>query len=132
MRKAFVDTSAWYGYVRKDDPDHATAKRLLKAWESRLVTTNFVWDETVTLTRARLGHAMAVQVGDTLRNPAVVELMRVTSEDEENAWGLFVKYKDQGFSFTDCTSFAIMRRLSLETAITTDHHFLQAGFEIAG
>jgi predicted nucleic acid-binding protein len=132
MRKAFVDTSAWYGYVRKDDPDHVTTKRLLKVWESRLVTTNFVLDETVTLVRARLGHAPAVQVGDTLRNPSVVELVRVTSEDEENAWRLFMKYHDQDFSFTDCTSFAIMRRLSLETAITTDHHFHQAGFEIAG
>ena len=131
MKRAFVDTSAWYGFVRKDDPDHAIVKKSLKVWESRLVTTNFVLDETLTLVRSRLGHALAAQVGEVLKNPTVVDLARVTPEDEENAWNLFIKHKDQDFSYTDCTSFSVMRRLALETVITSDHHFLQVGFEIA-
>ena len=128
MIKVFVDTSAWYGLICKDDPAHAMIKRVLKAWESRLVTSNYVLDETLTLVRARLGHALAVKAGETLRNPDVVDLSRVTPEDEENAWSLFVKHKDQDFSYTDCASFSVMRRLGLETALSTDHHFQQAGF----
>ena len=85
----------------------------------------------MTLVRSRAGHALAVKAGESLRDPSLVELARITPEDEENAWDLFVKYKDQDFSYTDCASFALMRRLALPIAITTDHHFQQAGFEIA-
>jgi len=35
---------------------------------------------------------------------------------------------DQAFSYTDCTSFAVMRDLSLNDAFTADHHFATAGF----
>ncbi|MFA7234316.1 MAG: hypothetical protein WC076_09405 [Terrimicrobiaceae bacterium] len=35
---------------------------------------------------------------------------------------------DHAFSFTDCTSFAVMRRLGLVEAATSDSHFQAAGF----
>ena len=128
MKKILVDTSGWYGFMRKEDPSHATIKKIIHEWAARLVTTNFVLDETLTLVRARAGHALAVHAGDALRDPSLVELLRVLPEDEENAWSLFVKHKDQDFSYTDCTSFSVMRRLGLETVLSTDHHFQQAGF----
>jgi hypothetical protein len=43
---------------------------------------------------------------------------------------LFFRYGDKDFSFTDCTSFILMRELKLREALTTDRHFLQAGFGI--
>lgn len=131
MKRAFVDTSAWFGFISRDDPNHLTINKVLKVWESRLVTTNYVLDETLTLVRSRLGHALAVNVGESLRDPSLVDISRVTPEDEENAWDLFVQYKDQDFSYTDCTSFAVMRRLALGTAITSDRHFRVVGFEVA-
>lgn len=132
MRKAFVDTSAWFSFVRKDDPDHDWVTAAFEVWEPRLLTTNFILDETVTLIQARLGHALAVRVGEHLQDPSEVELVRVMPEDEEEAWRFFVKHKDQAFSFSDCTSFSVMHRLGLKTALTTDRRFRHAGFEIAG
>lgn len=129
MRRAFVDTSAWYTFVRADDPDHEVVKRAMERWEARLVTSNFVFDEVITLVRARLGHSTALTVGKTLLAPGVVELVRIAAEDEEEAWKLFRRHSDKHYSFTDCTSFALMQRLALETAITTDRHFRQAGFD---
>lgn len=128
MRRVFVDTSAWYAYICADDPDHKATKNSIERWGGRLITTNFIFDEIVTLVRYRLGSTRAKLVGATLQDSEVVEMIRILPEDEEKAWKLFVQHKDKDNSFTDCTSFALMHRLGLETAISTDHHFKQAGF----
>jgi predicted nucleic acid-binding protein len=47
--------------------------------------------------------------------------------EKARAW--FFRWKDQSFSFTDCTSFVVKRELRLRRALTTDRHFRQAGFE---
>jgi predicted nucleic acid-binding protein len=41
----------------------------------------------------------------------------------------FRKHADHQHSFTDCTSFVVMRELKLSQALMTDHHFSQAGFD---
>ncbi len=41
---------------------------------------------------------------------------------------LFVRYHDHKWSFTDCFSFVLMKELRLREAMTTDNHFLEAGF----
>jgi predicted nucleic acid-binding protein len=47
-----------------------------------------------------------------------------------NAVSLFFQHRDKNLSFTDCTSFAVMRELRLTTVITTDGHFRQVGFDV--
>jgi len=37
---------------------------------------------------------------------------------------------DKDFSFTDCTSFVLMREMRLTQALTTDSHFRQMGFQV--
>ncbi|MEK7372580.1 MAG: hypothetical protein AAB265_14115, partial [candidate division NC10 bacterium] len=57
--------------------------------------STYVFDETVTLTQARLGHRRAVAVGRTLLDPAIVDLLRVTPVDERTAWALFERRPDK-------------------------------------
>jgi predicted nucleic acid-binding protein len=45
----------------------------------------------------------------------------VTSND------ILPQYADKGFSFTDCTSFALMERLDINTVFAFDDHFTQYG-----
>lgn len=53
---------------------------------------------------------------------------QITPADEQNAWVLWLARPDKTYSFTDCTSFVIMRRLGLQSAIAVDTDFQREGF----
>jgi predicted nucleic acid-binding protein len=63
-----------------------------------------------------------------LVSPSVV-VVHVGEEDFRAGLEWFDRYDDKDFSFTDCVSFAVMRRLKLKVALTFDQHFKQAGFQ---
>jgi predicted nucleic acid-binding protein len=46
----------------------------------------------------------------------------------EAAIELFRNRPDKGWSFTDCSSFVLMREYNLQVALAVDGHFRQAGF----
>ncbi len=87
-------------------------------------------DETLTLLRIRLGIEAAESWWRQLDGSSRVRWEYVTLARADKARGLFFRYRDKVFSFTDCTSFVLMRELKLREALTTDHHFVQAGFGI--
>lgn len=130
MERLFVDTGVWYAHANAGDPEHRAVSELLESFEGRLVTSNFVFDETVTLSLGRLGHAAAALVGESLLDPDLTDLVRVTPEDEQRAWALFLDRPDKGYSFTDCTSFVLLRRLGLTRAAALDDDFRREGFEV--
>ncbi len=97
---------------------------------AHLTTSDYVFDETITLVRARGGHGAARALGDSLLKSQVVDLAEVTSQVRDQAWDLFVRHDDKDFSFTDCTSFVIMETLGLTDAFAFDEHFAQMGFRL--
>ncbi|MGH7943662.1 MAG: hypothetical protein ACREH8_17335 [Opitutaceae bacterium] len=52
-----------------------------------------------------------------------VEDIEVARQRFESAKVFFRKHADHGYSFTDCTSFVVMRELGISDALTTDRHF---------
>ena len=126
----FVDTSAWFALVNRRDPDHAAARKLFDDFKGRLVTSNFILDETVTLCAYRLGHSTAVKVGETLLDANTGELVRASADDEHRAWELFCDRMDKDYSYTDCVSFTMMRRLGISRAAALDEDFRREGFEV--
>lgn len=127
MKRALVDTSAWYALVDRRDPDHLSVSAVLREWSGRRVLTNFVLDETLTLLRYRLGHAPARAFGEVLGSGEVASIVRVGRMDEARAWEIFCRYRDKSFSFTDCTSFAVIERLRLDCAVALDENFRAYG-----
>lgn len=128
IERIFVDTSAWFAYANRRDPEHRAVREILRRRGVRLVTTNFVFDETVTLCRSRLGHGAAAKVGQVLRGSPAIDLVRLSAEDEGRAWQLFLARADKAYSFTDCTSFVLARRLKLERCLALDDDFDREGF----
>lgn len=43
---------------------------------------------------------------------------------------MFQSFKDKEWSFTDCTSYALMRKLDIDTGISFDQHFKQFGVRV--
>ena len=127
MPYIFVDTSAWYALLDKNDADHYAAVKFYDSLVHPLVTSNYIADEVITLARIRLGYKVAVEVGQKLWDESIANLIRVMPEDEKKAWEIFVKYRDKTFSFTDCSSFALMERIGITEVFAFDEHFTQYG-----
>lgn len=123
MERLFVDTSAWFAYVNRKDPQHKNVSDIFRSSSARLITSNYIFAEIISLCLYRLGHNASRIVGSVLMDPDEVEMVRVTIEDERAAWELFCDRSDQAYSFTDCTSFMLMRRLGLVTALALDIDF---------
>lgn len=130
MERLFIDTSAWFSYADLGDPDHVRIVKAFKPYKGRLVTSNYVLDETITLCRHRLGHRSAVLLGETILDPDLADLIRIEARDERAAWDLFASRSDKDYSFTDCTSFVLMRRLGIRRALALDDDFRREGFEV--
>jgi len=99
----------------------------VKVLDRSLLTSNYVLDEILTLLKTRLGPSIAISFGQKLWDQEVSALARITEGDEARPWGIFRQYRDKGFSFTDCTSFALMERLDIDTVFAFDDHFVQYG-----
>jgi uncharacterized protein len=129
----FVDTSAWYAVEVEDDVNHEIACRILSKVASGkhgvLVTTDYVLDETLTLLRSRRGIASASTFIDKIWKSKSVRIFWIDEGLFEKALDIFRNSDRKSWSFTDCTSFALMHDLLVSETFTFDGHFREAGFQ---
>jgi predicted nucleic acid-binding protein len=129
----FIDTGAWVAIFDKDDQHHAQASRIwwkINAEKSRIVTSQLVMVETLTLLARRIRYAYAVEVGHRLYASPSLAILRSDYHDEFPALMLMAKWADQKVGFADCISFCLMRRLQISAVFAFDRHFELAGFRI--
>lgn len=130
----FVDSSALKANYDAGDDYHNEAAELMTKIAARetevtsFLTTDYVLDEAVTLTRFAHSHRKAVELAEaTLAS----KFMRIVYSDEDlfsDGMSIFKQHSDKEWSLTDCVSFATMRKYGLRTAFTFDAHFKQFGF----
>ncbi len=123
----FVDTGAWYACVVPSDPNHAAATHWLQANRVPLLTSDYVVDETLTLLRARGHAARALALGEALLENNYEMIHFISPDEMAQAWHVFKHFHDKEWSFTDCTSKAVMERLHIDTSFAFDQHFRQFG-----
>jgi len=122
----FVDTGAFLARHVAKDQYHQRARRAWKELErsrTPICTSSFVLDETFTLLARRTSHPFAADRAEAIYSSQVLTILRPDAADEIAALALFRKLADQEVSFTDCISFALMRRHRLTRAFTFDRHF---------
>lgn len=133
MADVFADTSGLANLVDRSEEFHAQAKGLydLVRAESRVfVTTNYIIAGLIaTLTSPlRTSRERIVEIIRSLRSSASFRIVHVDEILDDSALELLATRLDKQWSLVDCTSFVLMQQLSLTEALTTDHHFEQAGF----
>lgn len=134
MTKAdvFVDTSGLYALVNRQDAHHTAARDTVASvvrGGRRLVVTEYVVSETVTLARVRGGAHVAVRVLDLVDQSAGIRIEWIGASRFDAVKAFARRHADHDYSFVDCASFVVMRELKLSEALTTDGHFKEAGFE---
>ncbi|MBV8846797.1 MAG: PIN domain-containing protein [Bryobacterales bacterium] len=128
----FVDAGPFLARHGKRDQYHREAERLWPTLEPPILTTTLVIGEFATLLGRQIGFNHAVDRVRDVYESESIDILQFTREDEVAALGWMGKYADHGIGFTDCLSFAMMRRHRIRAAFTFDRHFRDAGFEVVG
>ncbi|MGC8849115.1 MAG: type II toxin-antitoxin system VapC family toxin [Candidatus Bathyarchaeia archaeon] len=128
----FTDTSAWYAYEVPDDMNHSKARefaeRIRRGEFGSIITSDYVLDESLTLLRMRRGlHVSSAFIKKVLSSESVT-IIWVDGAIFNKALEMFLKSEKEAWTFTDCTSFTIMRQLKIADAFAFDENFKEAGF----
>jgi predicted nucleic acid-binding protein len=128
----FVDTSGLHALVNRQDAHHPAAREAVATIVRsgrRLVVTEYVVSETVTLAKVRGGAHVALRVLDLVEQSAGIRIEWIGASRFDAVKAFARRHADHDYSFVDCASFVVMRELRLSQALTTDGHFKEAGFE---
>ncbi len=129
MAPLIVDTSALYALVDRHDPNHLRAEAFLRERKTPggLIVSNHVFDETMTLSKSRLGMKVALELGLRLRYSRLVEMVIFSKAEEQEVWRVFSQHSDKPWSYTNCASLVLARRYDIKEAFAFDRHFAQMG-----
>jgi predicted nucleic acid-binding protein len=123
----FVDTGAWYALATPSDIDHERAKTFLASSTQPLVTSDYVVDELLTLFVVRKQKSKGIEWRREVLDKDAAVIIRITDDDFANAVRIYEEFEDKEWSFTDCTSYAVMQRLNITQAFAFDSDFHQFG-----
>ena len=129
----FIDTSGWAYYLDRQDPLHSSVVAIIQGTvikRRHLITTNYIITELVALLSSRyhLPRQQLIRAINAIKSDVSVEVVYIDQSIDNEAWSLLESRLDKEWSLVDASSFTIMKRFGISQALTTDHHFSQAGF----
>jgi predicted nucleic acid-binding protein len=128
----FVDTGVFYAHHDTDASRHevgaAALNRVLRSAKyGRVFTSEYVYDEVVTLTYRRTNSvADAMEVGRRIRGekyPNAIELLHSSPRLFDDAVETYEEYADHELSFTDAMSVATMEYHDIDSLLSFDDDF---------
>lgn len=126
----FIDTAAFLAVLNADDQDHSSARLAwdeLLSSDSTLFSSNYVLLETIAILQHRFGME-AVRLFESDIRP-VLEIAWVDEAFHKQGMSALLVANRRNLSLADCTSFEIVRQLSLDKVFTFDPHFREQGFK---
>lgn len=124
-----IDTSGWLCVLDENDRRYEDANRFYRTATRRL-THSYVIAELVPLAQRRgFSRERTLEFIETLFDDPNIKIMWVDIELTREANSLLRDRSDKKkWSLCDAVSFVLMDELKISEALTTDHHFEQAGF----
>ena len=128
MTPRFADTAYYLALTNPDDVAHQLANELTEKFDGFLITTSAVVNELGNYLRVPANRRLFSQIVQQLQQDQDVRIVHFDKSLFRSGVELFEQRPDQEWSLTDCISFVVMKRQRVSDALTTDHHFEQAGF----
>jgi predicted nucleic acid-binding protein len=133
MADLFGDTSGWGNLVDATQAYHTLSANMYRAARQqgrKVITSNYIITELVALMTnpLRIPRTVMIAFIDGLKSSPYVEIVYMDSTLDYKAWQLMKSRPDKEWSLVDCSSFVLMQQRGIIEALTTDHHFEQAGF----
>jgi len=128
----FVDTGVLYAHHDTDASRHDIAMAALNTVLAspdygHVLTSEYVYDEAVTLTYQRTGDMTAgIEVGRRIRGvgyPDAIELLYSSRQLFADAVAVYDDYADHAFSFTDAMTVALIDHHDIDAVLSFDDDF---------
>jgi hypothetical protein len=123
-----LDTSVLYAHHDSDAEHHKSATdaltRVLRGKHGQPYVTDYIYDETVTLTRYRMSSfEEAKTVSDRILEMDAIRFIHILSDVFEKSIEVFEKYDDHSLSFTDATTVAVADERGIDAVMSFDNDF---------
>ncbi|MFQ6124832.1 MAG: type II toxin-antitoxin system VapC family toxin [Candidatus Heimdallarchaeota archaeon] len=124
-----LDTGFILATRNEDDFNHPQARDLMKECLTgkfgQIFVSNFVFDETATLTLVRTRDKRLLEdIWEFILDSPRIKLIHICETEFFATWELFLKYCDRGLSFTDCSILALSKLFEGNIYVATfDDHF---------
>ena len=128
--KVFGDTVHFIALLSTGDRWQDRAVAISRESPGPLITTEWVLTEVGDAFSHPVARRKFIRLLQILREQPDVEIVRSTSDLFQRGTELFSARPDKEWSLTDCISFVVMNERGITDALTSDHHFEQAGFQI--
>ncbi|MCO5188174.1 MAG: PIN domain-containing protein [Anaerolineae bacterium] len=124
----FLDTGYMLALLNTRDKYHQAAVALAQTVPPPYITSEAILLEIGNALSRPPHRVLGVQALTELRESDQYRIVPIDSALISRGFDLFRTRPDKAWGLTDCISFVIMQELGLTHALTTDHHFEQAGF----
>ena len=128
MTPTFIDTSFLIAFLLTDDTHHDRAVARQNKVKGTLLTTEYVLIEFADAMVAEHLRSKTSPVIQALKNDPAVRIAEASTGLMDRGLEMYTSRNDKRWSLTDCISFVVMRDFGAVDALTSDHHFEQAGF----
>ena len=124
----FIDSGVFFSAYSKEDENHLKAVKLLEqaliGEYGKVFTSTHIFNETVTLVKLRSkDDEIAINIGEAILSSEKIKVLPVKSDIFDEAWDIFKLNKDRAFSYTDCTSIALIRKHKINKILSFDTEF---------
>jgi hypothetical protein len=130
MSDCFADTYFFVALLFENDEAHAEAQARAADLSERLYTSVWVLTEVADALAVPGRRERFLPFLQFLRANPLVTIVPAEQTLFDRAAALYDQRPDKAWSLTDCISFVIMQDCGLRDALTGDHHFEQAGFNV--